>query len=343
MESTRPEEDVVDTTTGSPIDPQIAAGFSLLEGLGSFAQLLADPDAMARFEAAMVAMAAPKAYVPPPCIVEAATAPGPHGPVPLRIYSVDGVDGQRPGLVWAHGGAWMAGDLDMPEADMVARELCHRARAVVVTVDYRLALGDVTYPVPLDDVVAAWRWVSENARTLAIDVDQLLLGGASAGGNLAAAAALRIRDAGDERSPARLLLAYPALHHPLPPTDAVRRALLARLPRLLRFLPEDMEMFVGNYLGERTEMTGYVMPSQADVAGLPPTDIIASEYDDLRVSAEAFTQQLADAGVRTTYHLERGVPHGHLNYSPEIAGADRSLDVMAGFLKSPDAEDGGSL
>jgi acetyl esterase/lipase len=342
MESTRTEEGVVSTTNSSPIDPQIAAKFSLLDGFDSFTQLLADPDAMARFEAAMTAMVSPTSYVPPSCKVVAATAPGPHGPVPLRIYSAGDVNALRPGLLWAHGGAWMAGDLDMPEADMVARELCHRAGAVVVTVDYRLALGDVTYPVPLDDVVAAWRWVAENAQTLSIDVRQLMLGGASAGGNLAAAAALRIRDAGDEWPPARLLLAYPALHHPLPPTDAARGELLAQLPRLLRFLPEDMEMLVGNYLGE-AEMTGYVMPSKAEVAGLAPTVIIASEYDDLRVSAEAFAQQLVDAGVRTSYHLELGVPHGHLSYSPEIAGTDRSLDVMAGFLKSADVERGGSL
>ena len=218
------------TRLGLPIDPQIAAGFALLEGLESYAEVFADPEKMARFEAAK---AAPKGYVPPECEVETMAAAGPHGPVPLRVYSRPGTSGLCRGLVWAHGGGWMAGDLDMPEADMVARELVHRADAVVVTVDYLLAVEGVTYPVPLYDVVAAWRWVADHADVLGLDPRELVLGGASAGGNLAAGAALCLRDEGDEVSPAGLLLAYPALHHPLPLVDAEREELLAALPRLV--------------------------------------------------------------------------------------------------------------
>ena len=77
--------------------------------------------------------------------------------------------GDRPALVWLHGGAFVGGDLDMPEADWVARQICDRAGAVVVSVDYRLAVGGVTYPVPHDDTVAAVRWVRDSAADLGID------------------------------------------------------------------------------------------------------------------------------------------------------------------------------
>ena len=61
------------------------------------------------------------------------------------------------------------GDLDMREADWTAREVCARADAVVVSVDYRLAVDGVSYPVPHDDTVAAVRWVRDNAADLGID------------------------------------------------------------------------------------------------------------------------------------------------------------------------------
>jgi len=311
-----------------PIDPYFAARFRMLDGLESMAELLADPAKMSQFEAAMTP---PVGYVPPVCVTDEVTAPGPHGPIPLRIYSPDDASGVSPGLVWAHGGGWQAGDLDMPESDMVARELCRQAGAVVVSVDYRLAVDGVTFPVPLDDVVAAWRWVANSAHLLGIGPGMLSLGGASAGGNLAASAALRIRDEGGV-VPAGLLLAYPAVHHPLVPADPERASLLAELPRLLRLLPEEYDHLVENFLGSLTDVPAYAMAADMDLGGLPPTVIIASEYDDLRVSAEDFAGQLEVAGVPTHYRVEAGMPHGHLNFNPKIAGTDRSLRVLADFL-----------
>lgn len=73
----------------------------------------------------------------------------------------------------------MTGDLDILEADWVAREIVSRAGAVVVSVDYRLAVGGVTYPVPLDDVVAAVRWVRDQTTALGIDPAATVLGGGS--------------------------------------------------------------------------------------------------------------------------------------------------------------------
>jgi acetyl esterase/lipase len=97
-----------------------------------------------------------------------------------------------------------------------------RAGAVVVGVDYRLAVSDVTYPVPHDDVVAAVRWVGESASALAIDPARISVGGASAGANLAAGATLRIRDE-DGWLPAQLDSPTPSpIQSSLPPRRAWR-------------------------------------------------------------------------------------------------------------------------
>ena len=101
----------------------------------------------------------------------------------------------RPCLVWAHGGGFLGGDLDMREADWTAREVCVRAGAVVVSVDYRLAVDGVCYPVPHDDTVAAIAWVRDNADgARASTPTASSVGGASAGANLTAGAVLKLRD-----------------------------------------------------------------------------------------------------------------------------------------------------
>ena len=109
-----------------------------------------------------------------------------------------------------HGGAFQFGDLDMNEARLDSPAVGSPGHPpAVVSVDYRLAVDGVRYPVPLDDVVAAIRWVQ--AKTTDLGITSLSVGGASAGANLAAAAALRLRDE-DKWVPEHLVLVYPMMH-----------------------------------------------------------------------------------------------------------------------------------
>jgi acetyl esterase len=316
-----------------PIDPAIARRLPLLDGITSFAEAMADPEQKARLDEFMAPGEQPAS---PDVDVRDDHAPGPHGPVPVRVYRPAGPsDRPRPALVWMHGGAFMAGDLDMPEADTVSRELARRAGAVVVSVDYRLAVDGVTYPVPHDDVVAAFRWTVRQADSLGLDPDEVALGGASAGANLAAGAALHLRDDADRPAPSGVLLAYPCVHAVLPPLSDELAGKMTEVPRLLRFLQEDRDWITGNYLGGLdVEVPAYAMPAHAaDLAGLPPVTIVNSEYDDLRVSGETFAGLLADAGVTVDSRTEPGTLHGHLNHSPAaLGGADRTLDVFAAAL-----------
>jgi len=128
-----------------PIHPDVASKFHLLEGISSFHRFVEDSAVADRRKA----FDEHPGYNAPAVRTRMEEAPGSHGPV--RIYTPDRA-GNTPGLVWMHGGAFIAGDLDMPEADCVARELASRAETAVIRVDYRLCAGGVTYPVPH----AAW-------------------------------------------------------------------------------------------------------------------------------------------------------------------------------------------
>ena len=309
-----------------PIHPAVADKFHLIEGASSFEQLLFDPAFRERF----AEFTAPSVGGPPPVVpVRDDTATGPHGPIPVRIHTPEDTGDDRPCVVWLHGGAFRMGDLDMPEADRVSRELVTRAGAVVVGVDYRLAVGGVSYPVPHDDVVAAVRWVRAHAADLGVAEDRISLGGASAGGNLAAGAALRLRD-DDGWSPANLVLAYPVLHAELPPPPPSSTARMAEVPTILHFPPHEVRAIAENYLGGPVSRAdGYAMPGLAALEGLCPTLLLTAEYDDLRGSGEVFVGQLAQAGVDVRYVQVRSMLHGFLGLPSAIEPVGAALDLIA--------------
>jgi acetyl esterase/lipase len=266
-----------------------------------------------------------RSYSPPDARVEELTV---AGGVRVRSYAPTVPAEGRPGLLWLHGGGFGAGDLDMRESDVVARELTARADAVVVAVDYRLAAPGTRFPAALDDVEAAWRWFAASAHDLGCEPRRLSLGGASAGGNLAVAGARRLRDRGGP-VPAALLLGYPCLHFPTPAT-----AHGAVLPDILTFPPERFLDILRNYLGRIDDIPADAMPGHGVVAGLPPTHLALGEVDDLRGSGELFARQLAEAGIAASVDVAVGMPHGHFNIPPvpDLPEIGRSLDVLAQAL-----------
>lgn len=309
-----------------PVHPAIASKFPLLASVRSLQEAWGDPAQRALVDEVMLVAGAP---APPDVPAREDAAPGPHGPVPVRVYAPSGGGSDRACLVWMHGGAFMFGDLDMNEADWTARQICDRAGAVVVSVDYRLARAGVAYPIPLDDVVAAVRWVRDDATALAVDPRRISAGGASAGANLAAGAALRLRDE-DGWVPAALLLAYPAMHAPLPPASMALAADLAELPALFRSSPGSHDGTIVNYVGgPLSSADGYALPSRAVLDGLCPTLVLNAQYDELRSSGEAFAASCALAGVDVRQVLVAGMLHGFLNGRADVEPVDRALELMA--------------
>ncbi|GAA2659287.1 alpha/beta hydrolase fold domain-containing protein [Paractinoplanes durhamensis] len=251
------------------------------------------------------------------------TIDGPHGPIRLLTYRPAGP--AEVALLWAHGGGFRHGTAEMPEGHWVSAELCARAGAFVVSVDYRLAVDGVRYPVPLDDVHAAWSWFSASSDRPA----RAAIGGASAGAALALATAVR---AG--RKPDALLLAYPFTHFPNPAADAELAAELSEaLPPAARFTAAGVEDMVRNYVGRISDLPPDALPGAARLTGLPPARILLSEYDDLRTSGELLARQLTEAGVETTTYLAKGAPHGHLNQPADLPGTTGSLDYFAAALR----------
>lgn len=278
---------------------------------------------------------APGWEVPQDVEITERTADGPHGPVGMRIYRSTSEHAARPGVLWMHGGGFAAGTLDWAEAHAVAAELAHRTGAVVVSVDYRLAVGDVTFPVPLDDVMAAWSWLEEHAADLGVTTG-LFIGGGSAGANLAAAASMRLRDEGRE-TPRGMLLAYGVYHFPVPGLSPEHNAQLADLPPFLRMSPEGHVAAFRNYVGTVAHVPAHAAPGNGNLHGMPPAFVVVSEYDDLRASSDTFVAQLQDAGVAVRTYLAEGALHGHLNWFPaaEISEVDATIEFFVQCLQAP--------
>jgi acetyl esterase len=273
------------------------------------------------------------------------TIDGPHGPLRVRVYRAAEPAPGNPGLVWVHGGAFAFGDLEMPESDWVASSLAERGISVVA-VDYQLApepafpgfqpsdRPGVHFPVASEEVTAAFEWAVRQAADLAVAPGALSLGGASAGGNLAAGAALRLRDLG-EVQPHSLLLAYPLVHAELPPPHAELAAKLEALAPEHVFPPEVVGQMNLNYVLDPANLSHpYAFAGTQDLAGMPPTFVLNSDHDSLRSSGELFAAELASAGVDVLVIREPGTKHGHLN-EPDLPEAVRSIERMAAWLTHP--------
>jgi acetyl esterase len=274
-------------------------------------------------------------YAAPDVATRDVTVTHATGAFPVRVYTPHGAPkAHRPLFVWAHGGAWAAGGLEGGESDDTAREVCARADCVVVSVDYRLATHGVHYPVPLDDVVAAFLWSVEHADELGVDPAAATLGGASAGANLAAGAALRLRDEG-LATPTRLALVYAALHPVMPGSSGELSGKVVLLSPAVAGAPHLYKVIVENYLGAGDDSAdGYAMPGVAtDLSGVPPTLMIDCEYDGLRASAETFADQLRAAGVGVRQRVEPDVLHGHLA-RPGLPAAARTHRDLAAWVSS---------
>ncbi|SDN41684.1 Acetyl esterase/lipase [Actinomyces ruminicola] len=267
-----------------------------------------------------------------------AVAPGPHGDVPVRVYTpaelaAPDAEGRRAAVVWIHGGAFIFGDLDTGEADHTAARLADATGLPVISVAYRLCRDGIHHPVPHDDCWAAYQWVRAGGHGLPTDPERVAVGGGSAGACLAATIGLHGRDA--DCPPAGVFLAYPLVHYPRPPASTELAAAIATLPPALVDDPEQDHFLMGNYLGPdllNIGHPGYALPGMAeDLTGYPRTFIENCELDTLRVSGERFAAQLEEAGVDVEQHTVPGEIHGHLSV-PGLPTAKATCAHFAAFI-----------
>ncbi|CAI8873018.1 alpha/beta hydrolase [Pseudomonas sp. IT-P291] len=226
-------------------------------------------------------------------------------------------------IVYLHGGGWVVGDLD--SHDFICAEWASTLGVRVVAVDYRRA-PEHPFPAAFDDCLKVWRALL--ARPLQLDPARMLVAGDSAGGNLAAALCLALRDAG-EPLPCAQVLIYPGLggDHRLPSrSECIDAPLLGS---------SDVDYYHALYLQGTRHPNAYAMPLLAtDFSGLPPALIAVAQFDPLRDDGVLYAGRLKAAGVATTLYVGEGLVHGCLRARGQVAEVDALYETLFGYLSA---------
>jgi len=223
--------------------------------------------------------------------------------VVVRVHRPKGVEGPRPCVYSIHGGGYVLGTYEMDDARF--DRWCTRFGCVGVSVEYRLA-PETPYPGPLDDCYAGLRWTHAHAEQLGIAPDRIGIAGASAGGGLAAALALRARDRAEVPVPFQLL--------ECPMIDDRQTTSSSRLDGLPVWSRESNEFGWRSYLGDlygTAEIPSDAAAARADdLAGLPDALVIVGGADGFRDENIDYALRLNQAGVPAELHVLPGAPHG---------------------------------
>jgi len=244
------------------------------------------------------------------------------GGVPVRIYRPSDVI-DLPVIVYFHGGGWALGNIESHDA--VCRYLVTAANAVVVSVEYRLA-PEHKYPAAFDDSFAATQWVSNNASDLGVDTNRISVAGDSAGGNLAAAVAIKARDVGGPAIHKQILI-YPVIEPDFMTDSYLSCAEGHGLTRTT------MQWFWEQYIVDGGEDRRYVCLANANVENLPPAFVLTAEYDVLRDEGENYAARLKSAGVEVALKRYPGMLHGFVHFCGYFDDAKTAFDDIADALR----------
>jgi acetyl esterase len=261
--------------------------------------------------------------------VEPLTIPSPTGPIPARIYTptkLRKVNDLAPGLVFFHGGGWVIGDLD--SHDVVCRKLADEGELMVVSVDYRLA-PEHKFPAAVDDAIASTKWIAENAKQFDIDASRLMVGGDSAGGNLAAVVAISARD-GNGPDIAGQVLIYPAI-------DFAMTHPSHKEPETSILLTHSVILwFRDHYLNGAADVGDWrASPARAGtLIGLPPAYVLTAGADPLRDEGDEYARRLKEAGVAVTHRTFPGQFHGFFTMGKLLQQANVAAGEIGVWLKA---------
>ncbi len=305
----------------APLNPQVKLLFDMM-GAGRATRVL-EPKALREGLGALAALLV--AGAPAVAAERALEIPGAGGKIRLRVFwPGDPKLGPYPVLVYFHGGGYVA--MSPETHEKLTKQLCVGIGAVVVSVDYRLS-PEARYPAPLDDCLAAYRWVRANAKEISGDAQRLLAGGDSAGGNATAAVALKLIAAG-EPPPRALLLLCPWLDMALD-TDSMRT-----------FGPDDgvldtdiMTFFRDSYVHPSNWADPFASPLRGDLRKFPPTLVVAGGIDPLRDDGLKFADKLKAAGRDVVLQNFKGMPHDFMLF-PGIDDGERAVGEIVRYAKS---------
>ncbi len=295
-----------------PVDPQVQLLLDMMAA-GGGAPISSETLAATRDGFGMlVAMTAGPG--PDSVAVTERSIDGPHGSIPLRIYTPS-ANVPAGAVLFIHGGGWTIGSAEA--YDPIAKIVAEGTGAVVVSVDYRLA-PEHAFPVPYDECWAALQWLAEHGVELGVDPARIAVMGDSAGGNLSAVLALRARDEGGPTLATQILV-YPVTDSDLDRGSYVENGTGYFLER------STMQFFWDCYTAAGADPTDpRLSPLRAEsLADLPSALVVTAEFDPLRDEGEAYAAALAAAGVEVEQQRYDGMIHGFAMMPMAVAaGAD---------------------
>jgi acetyl esterase len=271
-----------------------------------------------------------KAEPLPVARVEERTMPGPGSPLRLRLYwpNASSSGGPVPAIVYYHGGGHVIGSLDTH--DLIARNLCAGAEALVASVDYRMG-PEHKFPAAVEDSFAALQWVHASAAELGADASRLGVHGDSAGANLAAVVALMARDAGAPRLRLQSLV-YPVADYTMSTPSYEKFAsgcgILTR---------EAMAWFQQHYLRSPADAQDWrASPIRASsLAGVAPAIVVTAECDVLHDEGQGYADAMRRAGVAVEYREYPGMIHAFFGMVPAVDDAmNAQRTVWAAFKRA---------
>jgi len=252
------------------------------------------------------------------------SVPGAAGSMPATVYTPEG-KGPFPVILYFHGGGWVFADRKVYDGG--ARGLAKQANAIVVSVDYRLA-PEHKFPAAHDDALAAYRWLTSNAKSINGDPQRLALAGESAGGNLALATAIAAHHA-ELTQPKHVLAVYPVAQTNTE-TESYKKyadAVPLNRPMMLWFIsqatnsPNDLK-------DPRIDLV------HADLKGLPPVTLINAEIDPLRDDGALLETALRNAGVSVDRQVFPGVTHEFFGTAAVVTKAQAAQELAGQRLKA---------
>ncbi len=253
--------------------------------------------------------------------------PGTDGDVFVRIYQPTDRPATLPALVWIHGGGYVLGSVERD--DLLATHLAKVAQCLVVSVEYRIA-PEYPSPAAVEDCYAALKWLATHTSELGVELSRIAIGGASAGGGVAAGLALLTRDR------AEVELAFQLLIYPMIDDRNVAPASETR-PDTYVWTRENNRMGWRAYLGREPggeDVSPYAAASRAtDLSGLPPAYIPVGELDLFLNENIEYAQRLLAAGVPTELHVYPGAYHGFNGIAPRADIAQRFNNGRDNALK----------
>jgi len=262
---------------------------------------------------------------------------GTNGSIPIRIYTPSEFGDKLSAIVFFHGGGFIGGSLDVVENPCLA--LAEKARAVVVSVDYRLA-PEHPYPAGITDCFDAVRWVYSNAAALGADGERLYVAGDSAGGNMATVCAMMDRDRGTGMIKRQALI-YPSVNLARAPTGDSQWSVEAYgitshhdliQPELTRMMQQLKPLSTAYLQGAAEAANPYVSPLLGDLWGMPDTLVVTAEFDGLRLEDEAYARKLARSGVDVRLIRYRGMDHAFMDKLGLYPQAEDCLKEVAQWL-----------